>query len=270
MKNIVQVLVVFALLLFSACRSANKIVYLHDVPLDTLMAVDKHNVESIQPHDLIDISVESLEPLATTPFNQETNRIVATSSGKILNNGTSSEAVPGYQVDEKGDIVFPFLGTIHVGGLTFEELQQLIEQRLSQEGYIKDPHVTVKLKNYKVSLLGEVKNPGAITVNGRSITIFEALSRCGDITTYGVPTNLTVIREENGHRTIGNIDLTSKDLFESPYYHLHQNDVVYVEPNAKRKRSANHDMRVFTYLTFALSTFNALLLIVNRYASTKS
>ena len=165
----------------------------------------------------------------------------------------------GYLVNNDGDIVFPVLGKIHVLGKTHTELAAELEQRLVGEGHILDAVVTVKLMNFRVSVLGDVQRPGQIQATGERLTIFEALSMVGDLTIYGQRTNIVVIREENGKRVIGEIDLTSQDVFESPYYYLHQNDVVYVEPNKKRKRSADHDPVYLTYISTGVSVLSLLL-----------
>ena len=110
-----------------------------------------------------------------------------------------------------------------------------------------------------VSVLGDVQRPGQIQATGERLTIFEALSMVGDLTIYGQRTNIVVIREENGKRVIGEIDLTSQDVFESPYYYLHQNDVVYVEPNKKRKRSADYDPVYLTYISTGVSVLSLLI-----------
>jgi polysaccharide export outer membrane protein len=178
------------------------------------------------------------------------------SDGSVLNPGAS--AVTGYLVDAEGDIIFPVLGKMHVLGKTHSELAAEIERRLVSEGHIMDAVVTVKLMNFTVSVLGDVARPGQIVASGERMTIFEALSMVGDLTIYGQRHNVTVVREENGQRIIGEIDLTSKDVFKSPYYYLHQNDVVYVEPNMKRKKQAQRDPMTVTYISSAVSIISVL------------
>lgn len=242
--------------LFASCRSQEEIAYVNDAPRDTAVAVHGEFSKGIQANDLLSIYVESEEPSSTIQFNQETNKIAVSSSGAVMNPGTA--AVSGYLVNNDGDIIFPVLGKVHVEGLTHNELASLIEGRLVEEGHIKDPRVTVKLMNFKVCVLGDVAHPGELLVNGERLTIFEALSMVGDLTIYGQRYNVTVIREENGMRTIGELDLTSKDIFESPYYYLHQNDVVYVEPNMRRKKLAARDPNLISYISSAVSIVSVL------------
>lgn len=260
--------------LLASCRSTEEIAYVADATRDSAIAVSGQFSKGIQSNDLLSIYVESETPEATLQFNQETNKIATSSSGAVLNPGTTG-GVTGYLVNADGDITFPVLGKIHVAGLTHNELASTIEQRLVSEGHIKDPVVTVKLMNFKVSVLGEVAKPGQLVVDGERLTIFEALSMVGDLTIYGQRYNVTVIREENGMRTIGNLDLSSKEVFNSPYYYLHQNDVVYVEPNMKKKKTADRDPIVMTYISSGLSVITTLstvfyYFILSKYYNSRS
>lgn len=244
-------------LMLTSCRSTEEIAYIHDAPRDSALAISGQFSKGIQANDLLSIYVESETPESTIQFNQETNKIATSSSGAIMNPGTNS-GVTGYLVNHDGDIIFPVLGKIHVVGLTHNDLAALIETRLVEEGHIKDPKVTVKLMNFKVSVLGDVTRPGQLVIDGERLTIFEALSMVGDLTIYGQRQNVTIIREENGVRTIGELDLSSKDVFNSPYYYLHQNDVVYVEPNMRKKKTAERDPMVMTYISAGISVLSVL------------
>ena len=246
-----------------ACGTPTQIAYVNDAPRDTAVAVSGEFSKGIQPNDLLYIYVESSSPEVTLQFNQETNKI-AYANGQVINPGSSS--VTGYLVNQNGEITFPVLGKIKVEGMTHAQLAKMIEERLVNEGHILDATVTIKLMNFKVCLLGDVAKPGMITATGERLTIFEALSMVGDLTIYGQRTNVTVIREENGVRTVGELDLTSKDVFNSPYYYLHQNDVVYVEPNKKRKRDAERDNITLTYITSAVSIVSTIASIFYYYA----
>ncbi len=220
----------------------------------------------IQANDLLSIYVESETPESTIQFNQETNKI-AVFNGTVMNPGAS--AVSGYLVNNDGDIIFPVLGRIRVVGMTHNELAAFIEQELISEGHITDPVVTVKLMNFRVCVLGDVNRPGQLVVAGERLTIFEALSMVGDLTIYGQRHNVTIIREENGLRTVGEIDLSSKEVFNSPYYYLHQNDVVYVEPNMRKKKTAERDPMILTYISSAVSVISVLSSCFYYYVLTK-
>ncbi|MCR4659010.1 MAG: polysaccharide biosynthesis/export family protein [Bacteroidales bacterium] len=248
-----------AALLLASCGSSNELAYVHDAQRDTAVSVSEQFLKGIQANDILYIYVESGTPESTIPFNQETNKI-AMASGTVMNPGSS--AVSGYLVNSEGDITFPVLGKIHVMGLTHTELAKMLETRLVTDGHITDPVVTVKLMNFRVSVLGEVVRPGQIEASGERLTIFEALAMVGDLTIYGLRENVMVVREENGMRTVGTIDLTSKDVFSSPYYYLHQNDMVYVEPNMRRKRTAAHDPVIQGYISIGLSALTTISTLV--------
>ncbi len=248
-------LAVIGAMMAASCSSTEEIAYIHDAARNTEAAITGKFSKGIQANDLLSIYVESETPAATIPFNQETNKI-AMSDGIVMN--PNSSAVSGYLVNNDGDIIFPVLGRVHVLGMTHAELAAELQRRLVSEGHILDAQVTVKLMNFKVYVLGDVARPGMIVANGERMTIFEALSMVGDLTIYGQRYNVTVIREENGMRTIGELDLSSKEVFESPYYYLHQNDVVYVEPNMKKKKTAARDPMIMTYISTGLSVLSVL------------
>ena len=245
----------FGALLFASCGTPQNIAYINDAERDNAVNITGKFTKGIQANDLLSIYVESETPAATVPFNQETNKI-AMSDGVVMN--PSSSAVSGYLVNNDGDIMFPVLGKVHVLGMTHSELADELQRRLVSEGHILDARVTVRLMNFTVSVLGDVVRPGVIQASGERLTIFEALSMVGDLTIYGQRNNVTIVREEDGQRTIGEIDLTSKDVFESPYYYLHQNDVVYVEPNMKKKKTADRDPMIITYISTGVSVLSLL------------
>ena len=242
-------------MMFASCGTTEEIAYFKDAARDSVMAISSQFTNGIQANDLLNIYVESETPQATIPFNQETNKI-AVQDGAVMNPGNNN--VSGYLVSNEGTIIFPVLGEIQVLGMTHAELATELQRRLREQGHINDAVVTVKLMNFKVSILGDVTRPGTIQATGERMTIFEALSMVGDLTIYGQRYNVTVLREENGKRTIGEIDLSSKDVFNSPYYYLHQNDVVYVEPNMKKKKTAMRDPMMLTYISSGLSVLSTL------------
>lgn len=239
--------------LLTGC-STRDIAYIHDAPRDSSEVLTGQFTKGIQPNDQLHIYVESATPESAVQFNQETNRTA--DFGTARTSGTSSNM--GYLVNQDGDIVFPILGRLHVAGMTHRELAAMLEQRLIREGYITDPVVTVRLLNFKVSILGDVAHPTQLHIDGERVTIFEALSMAGDLTIYGQRKNVTVVREENGIRTIGTLDLSSKEVFNSPYYYLHQNDMVYVEPNKKKKRDANRDMTILSVVSSVTSILSLM------------
>ena len=163
--------------------------------------------------------------LADGPFNLPIiSRQIGTRSGTSNNQGIS-----GYTINKDGDIDFPVLGHIHVAGMTREEIASYIKKELISKNLVKDPVVTVEFMNLTVSVLGEVANPGRFNIDKDKLTLLDALSMAGDLTVYGKRENVLVQREENGKKTLYQVNLNSGyDLYASPVYYLQQNDIVYV------------------------------------------
>ena len=169
-----------------------------------------------------------------------------------------------------GFISMPVLGKIKAAGLTRSELAADIEQRLITGGHIKDPVVNIQFLNFKINVLGEVSRPGEFAINSDRVTLFDALSMAGDITDYGVKERITVIREQNGQRTIAYLDATSTEVFKSPYYYLQQNDIIIVDPNEIKQTNTSINQKgrnVLSTVTSLLSiavTVTTLILTLTR------
>ena len=266
-------------LMFASCRSGQNITYIIDAQRDSAQTIIQSYTSSIMPGDRLYIYVEGINPQSVVPFNQETHRI-SVAANRVMNvsneDGVVSELgedaarvqylqsdISGYLVNEEGCIYFPVLGKMDVGGMTMDSLGSYLEYRLENEGYVKSPNVTVNLMNFRVTVIGEVRNPRQVHVDGTRLTILEALAISGDITDYGMRNNVIVMRTNNGREEIGEIDLTSASMLESPYYYLHQNDIVYVEPNYKKKRHADEDPNVMSYISMGVSI--SRLILINNY-----
>lgn len=210
--------------LLTSCGSVKDIAYLQGEDLLNKTTVIDTVSLKIQKDDLLDINVSCPDQELLRPFLRYGSEY---SSVGDLGGGSSS----GYLVEFDGTINFPLLGQIKVAGLTRRQLIDLVQNRLEKEGFIKNPVVTVRFLNFRISILGEVKSPGTYNITGERITLFEALSLAGDLTIHGRRNRVAVIRETDGVRTILYHDLRSRDVFLSPDYYLKQNDMVYVEPN---------------------------------------
>lgn len=249
MKKIIYIV----LLLLVSCATPKNMIYFVDAENIAQEPIKQDYINKIQKDDLLSITVGSKTPELAIPFNPVTNLNVATPK-------TLAET-DGYLVNSEGYITFPILGKIEVAGLTYSELASLIEKLIIEGGYINDPIVTVKLLNYKISVLGEVKMPGVQDIKTERVTIFEALSMAGDLTIYGQRDNVSIIREENGARTIAYVDLTTSDIFNSPYYYLRPNDVIYIEPNKKQQRASVNN----PYLVSSLLSATSLLVNLTNF-----
>ncbi|MDL2266272.1 polysaccharide biosynthesis/export family protein [Parabacteroides sp. OttesenSCG-928-G07] len=203
--------------------------------------------------DLLNITVSAWDPVVTTPFNPPTYAYAQEGDLPIY----ASQSMYNYLVDNDGYINFPVLGKIKVGGYTRQELSSYLGKEISN--HIKDPLVNVQITNFKVVVMGEVTRPGALTVRNDRITILDAIGQVGDLTINASRTNILVVRENNGEKTIGRIDITQPDVFASPYYYLHQNDVVYVEPNDAKKRNARYSQAQ----QYNVTVFSAILSTVS-------
>ena len=230
-KIFVRLSILLVLLVVSAasCSTYKKINYIQDAQLDTALTMIANQGILIQPMDMISIVVSSRDPELARIYNLPVVTYQAGSESSVSN---FNQRLIGYSVDNDGNIQFPELGTIHVAGLNRWQLAELIREKLSS--LVKDAVVTVQFMNFKISVTGEVTSPGVFDISGDKITIFEAISLARNLTIYGRRDGVYVIREQNGSRTIYQVDLRTVDMFNSPAYYLQQNDVVYVEPNKVR------------------------------------
>jgi polysaccharide biosynthesis/export protein len=214
---------------------------------------------TIQKGDLLSIQIYSASLKAETdaPYN------LPNFGGVAPGSSSGAAVIAGFLVDANGNIEYPRIGTIHVEGLTKSELADLIKKRINQpEQQLENPTVVVRFLNYKITVLGEVMRPGSFSIPAERVTVLEALGLAGDIAVYGKRNTVKVIREINGNREIGTIDLTSKDLFESPYYNLLQNDIVIVEAKRSKARQAD-TQEVSQRISLALGIITSIALIYN-------
>ena len=218
----------------------------------------------IQKSDLLSIHVYSLSTkpeLSDVLYNPPSLAGLSSSSSSSGTGGSGGASGLGYLVDMEGNIKFPRLGYIRAEGLTKRQLEDTIASRITD---LDSPTVVVRFLNYRITVLGEVGHQGTFTVPSDKVTIFEALGLAGDIPVTGKKNNVRVIREVNGDREIGTIDLTSKDVFESPYYNLQQNDVVLVEPKKQKVQQADQAI-VLQRITFALGLVTSIALLYNLF-----
>ena len=203
----------------------------------------------IMPKDILTITVSTVNPDAAIPFNQT----VPTAFNQNTRTSYSQPALQTYLVDNQGFIDYPVVGNLNVGGLTKSACEQLIHDKIRP--YMnanENPVVTVRMANYKISVLGEVARPGMYNVGNEKINILEALAQAGDLTIYGVRDKVKLIREDaTGRKEIHLLNLNDANIISSPYYYLQQNDIVYVEPTPKRKREAWREKDWMEYITIA-------------------
>jgi polysaccharide biosynthesis/export protein len=257
-------LCLWLLLGLSACVSHKEMLYLSDVPINANMADSIQNLAQtdlkIQPDDMLAIIVSSYNMDASKPFNLEQTTMQTMTT---LGGGVGGESMVGYFVDQEGFIDFPILGRLNVMQKTLNETKALLYEKLKT--YLKDPVVNIRFLNLKISVLGEVLRPGTLRLTNKRVTIFEAIGLAGDMTPYSNRSNVLLIREQNGRRSVVRINLQSSSVFKSPYYYLQQNDVVIVDPNkTKANTIADQTNRWISFITAGASIVTVLSLILRK------
>lgn len=212
----------------------------------------------VVPADELEIVVTSTVPTATAEFNLPASNAQYTSGqSSILTTNEQQK----YVVDKKGDIDFPVLGTLHVAGLTTMQIKEMITDSVSR--MVEDPKVKVRLANFRVNVMGEVRSPRTIDVRSERFTIFDALAGAGDMTEYGRRDNVTVIREEGDSLVYARLDLRDPAVVSSPFYYLKQNDVVIVDPNEVRQANSKYNQNN----SYKLSVISTVVSAVSVIAS---
>lgn len=261
MKHIFRTLTIaFAIVLLASCASQKRIWYLQDAVPYTPEQIEKQGQIRIQPFDRLTIVVNSKNPELAVPFN------AASSFNALVPIGANSYSSSGIlqirTVDEQGYLDMPVLGRIECKGLTRSELARKIAQMIIDGGYINDPTINVQFADMKISVIGEVTRPGQYAITNDKITIFDALAMAGDMTIYGIRSEVAVHREVNGVRTIEYLDLTSKDIFQSPAFYIQQNDIVYVKPNKYRAQTSEISQNRNFYISLVSTAISMATLIV--------
>lgn len=240
MNKIIRAIVaIVALSSVYACNTPRNVAYFQDASAGAEINVAKEMSVRVKPDDKLSIVVSARDMELASMFNlvQVQNRMGQTSvKGGSSNTGEGRTSL--YTVNSLGDISFPILGTLHVGGMKREEVASYIARRLIEENYLRDPIVTVDFANTGFSILGEVSAPGRYDFSRDRLSILEAIAMAGDLKPNGQRENVKVIRESaSGAQEVYAINLTdANSVMQSPAYWLQQNDVIYVEPNDKAKR----------------------------------
>lgn len=247
-------LLIFLSIYFSSCVSKRKIIYFQNDIVDQSKVSNSYET-IIKPDDLLQITITALDTEAVRPFN-----LAAVTYSTSSNSAIGVAQQQNYLVDNKGEIDFPVIGKISVGGFSRDQVIEILKKKLSPD-YIKNPNINIRIANYKISILGDVDRPGSYTIPNERITILEAIALAGDLNISGRRNNVLIIREEDGKKIKYNIDMRSNDILTSPVYYLQQNDIVYVEPNYARIQSAssNSSTSLFISITGLLITIVSLL-----------
>ena len=245
-----SLLLIIATGFFVSCASKKDIILFSDIKEGTENNIT-YSFPKIQVNDILDVKITTLNPETAIPYNSINVNSTAISSIELLK-------LQGHLVSAEGKINLPILGAINASGKTTSELEKAITTILESNGHLKNPSVSVRILNAKVTVLGEVKMPGTYTYSEQTITLPQAIGYAGDINIEANRKEVMLIREEEGMRKYHKIDLTKSDWFNSPYYNIKQNDIVYVYPNNVKVKSAGfigNTSTVLSVFSILLTTF---------------
>ena len=224
-------------LMLSGCGSTKNVAYFQNADSISLAASKMLYEAKIMPKDDLTTTVIATDPKVAMPFNLAVSNTIGT-SGQL---SSSQGSLQGYLVDNNGNIEFPVVGTLHVGGLTKKQAEDLVKSKIKP--YLADsenPIVTVRMASYHVSVIGEVTKPGIISVPQEKMSVLEALAQAGDLTIYGKRDNVLLIRQDaEGEKHTYRMNLNDANIINSPFYYLQQNDIIYVEPNKVKAQNSS-------------------------------
>ena len=250
LKKISAAFIIIGLL--QSCVSKKQMLYLQDV--DTINSQEvTYNNHTLQVDDILRISVGALVPEAAIPYNNVTG-------GSVVANNIDVMKLDGYLVSQRMTINFPVLGELSVKDKTTQDLENDIKKLLVDGGYLINPNVTVRLLNAKVTILGEVQNPGTISFTENNISLLQALGLAGDLTINGSREDVVVLRRIDGVQTTTRINLTSASFLKGPYQMVKPNDVIVVNPNSARISSAGYIGSIPILLGVITSSLTIILL----------
>jgi polysaccharide export outer membrane protein len=245
--------------LLSSCKVTQPTIpYFHDLPdtaKPTLAKTVPFKNPVIQPDDLLSITIQTVD-------NTFTNATVNTTNA---NSSASTQPVPsGYLVNKDGLVELPFVGKIKLSGLTVAQAQEAVRQ--AADKYFNDPIVNVRYANFKITVLGEVRAPSSFVMPNEKVNIFDAIGMAGDLTIYGRRDNVLLLRDTTGdNRQMVRLDLNSKSIVSSPYFYLHPNDIIYVEPNRNRVEGTDIQRgRTLSVIAITVSILSTLTIIISR------
>jgi polysaccharide export outer membrane protein len=223
---------------------------------DSLSVIHNLPVLKIQPDDLLSIKVRALDMETTIPYNIDTETSLNSGSNSLQ----STRALLGYLVDKEGNIDFPQIGSIKAAGKTTDELKNDIEMALKP--FLNDPAIQVRFFNFRVTLMGEVNKPGTYIIPTERISILDAIGQAGDLTVYANRANLLLIREQEGKREYVRLNLQDRNIFNSPYFYLVQNDLIYIEPVELKTASIRDQSQSITPWISVVGTVVSLIISI--------
>ena len=264
-KLLIPVALVAMTLLMGSCMAGKKVPYFQNIDEISLAASKGLYNARIMPKDQLLITVSGVsDPKAVSHFNMTMGHAMNT-SGNITQGGNT---MIGYLVDNDGTINFPRIGRIHVGGLTTRECEKLLQDKVKMDlAESENPIVTVRLSSFRVVVIGEIGTK-VVPVNNEQMSIIECIAQCGDLGIYGRRDNILLVREDaTGQKHHVRLNLNDANIFNSPYYYLQQNDIIYVEPNKVKAKNAalgSSTSMWFTFIGFVTSLATLLVNIIKK------
>lgn len=255
--KILRLLAFSAVLAMAAsCATSKDIVYFQDIDDVQLKALTTEYEAVIKKDDRLSIVVSGPDKVVTAPYNLTLGELGTGAS----TNSDPDKATLSYLVDSDGNIDFPILGVIHVEGMTRNQLVDYLTAEIGKD--VKDPIVYVSFRNYKITILGEVRSPGTYTIDSEKINILQALGRAGDLQLTAQREGILLIREVDGVQLHYTIDLKKSDILESPYFYLQQNDVIVVPPSATRVATATAATGIWSVVLSSITTCATLITLI--------
>ncbi|PHS61905.1 MAG: sugar transporter [Flavobacterium sp.] len=251
MKKIV-LLLSMSFLIFS-CASKKDILYFQDSETLNLTEITQSFDPIIETNDILHITISSINEEVLRPFLKGQQNAQATIN--------SNPGLDGYLVGVDGNISFPVIGDVTVAGFNRSHAEDILKEKISV--YVKEVVVEVRIMNFEVTVIGEVKMPGVYNIKDERVTLPEALALAGDLTSDGKRSAITIIRTENGVRKVNTIDYTSSEFFNSEYYFLKQNDLVYVEPSSKGVKKSGFIPDIPALLSLFTVILTTVILLTN-------
>ena len=245
----------FGIIIFTSCNNSKKITYFNNVKDATFYSSTIEKQTPLEPNDIISVTISSANAEASIPFNLLSNNV--SRSTTTVTGGNNQPG--GYLIDSDGTIDLPILGSVKAAGFTKDQLKDNITNLILSKKLLINPIVDIRYLNYEVTVIGEVAKPTVITVPNEKISLLKAIGLAGDLTIYGKRENVLLIRQGNGKKITRHIDLTSSDFFNSPYYYLEPNDVVYVAPNNQKAAIARRNPNI---LPISLSLISVVTLFI--------
>lgn len=240
------------------CTTSKEILYFQDIDEVQLKQLTTEYEAVIKKDDRLTIVVSGPDKTVTAPYNLTLNELGP--NGGYSTNPESSTL--SYLVDPDGNIDFPILGKIHVEGMTRNQLVSYLTEEIGKD--VKDPIVYVSFRNYKITVLGEVRSPGTYTIDSEKINILQALGKAGDLNLTAQREGILLLREVNGKQEHYTIDLKSSDILQSPYFYLQQNDVLYIPPSATRVATATTATGIWSTVLSSITTAIAVISLLTR------